>query len=222
MLAFSDSAINDAWVPGNLPWPMSKDSDSLADRTTEASRVQNAESMADLLEAVAQDGDRQAFARLFDYFAPRLKTFMRKLGTEDCVAEELAQEAMLIVWRKAPSFNRTKASVGTWVFAIARNLRIDMLRHEKRPEIDLNDPSLVADPVPRADEIVASGQFQQQIIAAMATLPNEQAEVVTLSFYEDAPHSEIAARLRIPLGTVKSRLRLALQRIRTELGDETA
>lgn len=174
--------------------------------------------MSDLLSAVAQAGDRRAFAQLFQYYAPRLKTYMRKLGTEDAVAEDLAQEAMLTVWRKAASFDPGRASAGTWIFTIARNLRIDMLRKERRPEIDVDDPELVPDPTPRADEVMVTEQGERRVRAAMAALPAEQTEVVTLSFYEDTPHAEIAARLKIPLGTVKSRLRLAMKRIRSELG----
>jgi len=174
--------------------------------------------MSDLLSAVAQAGDRRAFAQLFQYYAPRLKTYMRKLGTEDAVAEDLAQEAMLTVWRKAASFDPGRASAGTWIFTIARNLRIDMLRKERRPEIDVDDPELVPDPTPRADEVMVTEQGERRVRAAMAALPAEQTEVVTLSFYEDTPHAEIAARLKIPLGTVKSRLRLAMKRIRSDLG----
>ena len=180
---------------------------------------QGAARMSGLLSAVAQASDRQAFAQLFQYYAPRLKTYMRKLGTDDAVAEELAQEAMLTVWRKAAYFDPNRANAGTWIFAIARNLRIDMLRKEKRPEIDLDDPELVPDPAPRADDVMATDQSERRVRAAVAGLPVEQTEVVTLSFYEDTPHAEIAARLKIPLGTVKSRLRLAMKRIRSELGD---
>ncbi|PKU22281.1 RNA polymerase subunit sigma [Telmatospirillum siberiense] len=176
--------------------------------------------MSDLLSAVAQDGDRQAFAVLFQYYAPRLKTYMRKLGTEAAVAEELAQDAMLAVWRKAASFDPSRASAGTWIFTIARNLRIDMLRKERRPEINIDDPELVPDPAPRADEVMVTEQSERRVHAVMAGLPAEQTEVVKLSFYEDTPHAEIAARLKIPLGTVKSRLRLAMKRFRSELGDD--
>jgi RNA polymerase sigma-70 factor (ECF subfamily) len=187
---------------------------------TEVGLEPGKETMADLLEALAKSGDRDAFARLFGHYAPRLKTFMRRLGTEESVAEELAQDAMLAVWRKASSYDRSKADAGTWIFSIARNLRIDLLRREKRPEFDADDANLVADPAPRADETVAARQDRQRVAAAMAELPSEQALVVTLSFYEDKPHAEIAARLKIPLGTVKSRLRLAMKRIRAELGEE--
>jgi RNA polymerase sigma-70 factor (ECF subfamily) len=220
MLAFSPSTINDGRRYGVVPRRAAREASGLAERTTKGELEPGAAEMADLIEAIAQNGDRQAFAHLFRHYAPRVKTFMRKLGTDDSVAEELAQEAMLSVWRKAPTFDRTKANAGTWVFAIARNLRIDLLRHEKRPEIDRDDPCLVADPAPRGDDVVAFQQQQRRIVAAMADLPREQAEVVTMSFYEDSPHAEIAARLRIPLGTVKSRLRLAMKHIRAEIGAE--
>lgn len=177
------------------------------------------EAMTAALASLAQERDQQVFARLFRFYAPRIKTYLRKLGTDDAMAEELAQEAMLAVWRKAESFDPAKATAGTWIFAIARNLRIDRLRRERRPEIDPDDPALVEDPAPRADEVVAVEQSERKVRAALAGLPPEQAEVVALSFYEDRPHAEIAARLGLPLGTVKSRLRLALKRIRAQIGD---
>lgn len=177
------------------------------------------EAMTAALASLVQERDQQVFARLFRFYAPRIKTYLRKLGTDDAMAEELAQEAMLAVWRKAESFDPAKATAGTWIFAIARNLRIDRLRRERRPEIDPDDPALVEDPAPRADEVVAVEQSERKVRAALAGLPPEQAEVVALSFYEDRPHAEIAARLGLPLGTVKSRLRLALKRIRAQIGD---
>lgn len=179
-----------------------------------------AAAMTGLLAAVAESRDPQAFSRLFQFYAPRIKTYLCKLGAEHGMAEELAQEAMLVVWRKADAFDPAKASAGTWIFAIARNLRIDRLRREKRPEFDEADPEFVADPAPMADDVLATDQSDRRVRAALALLPPEQAEVVNLSFYEDTPHAEIAARLAIPLGTVKSRLRLAMKRIRAALGDD--
>ena len=217
-LAFSIAAIDDGRALGTMPWRLIEGRSRVSDETMATAPDQVAAGMSDLLAAVAQTGDRQAFAQLFQHYAPRLKTYMRKLGTEDAVAEELAQDVMLTVWRKAGSFDRDRANAGTWIFAIARNLRIDMLRRERRPEIDQDDLDLVVDPAPRADDVLATGQSERRVRAAMGALPAEQAEVVTLSFYEDTPHAEIAARLKIPLGTVKSRLRLAMKRIRSELG----
>lgn len=179
----------------------------------------NPDAMTVALKELGQTRDQAVFARLFRFYAPRIKTYLRKLGTDDATAEELAQEAMLAVWRKAEFFDPTKANAGTWIFAIARNLRVDRLRRERRPEIDADDPALVEDPAPIAEETVSAQQSERRVRLALADLPPDQAQVVTLSFYEDRPHAEIAARLGIPLGTVKSRLRLAMKRIRGSLGD---
>lgn len=176
-------------------------------------------SAADWLEAIAQHGDQAAFVELFRYYAPRIKTYLRRLGVDDAAAEELAQEAMLQIWRKAALFDRRRAAASTWIFAIARNLRIDRLRQEKRPEIDLDDPMLAVYPELPADEQLAIGASHRRLHSVLKTLPTEQAAVVALSFFEDVPHSEIALRLGLPLGTVKSRLRLAMQRIRGLLED---
>jgi RNA polymerase sigma factor (sigma-70 family) len=219
-LAFSFGSIDDAHVIDMMRRRLEQGRGAVPDEILSVEPQNRAARMSDLLVAVAQAGDRQAFAVLFQHYAPRLKTYMRKLGTDDAVAEELAQEAMLTVWRKAASFDPGRANVGTWIFTIARNLRIDTLRKERRPEIDADDPELVPDPTPRADEVMVTEQSERRVRAAMAALPPEQTEVVTLSFYEDTPHAEIAARLKIPLGTVKSRLRLAMKRIRSELGDD--
>lgn len=219
-LAFSFVALDDAHVLHMMSPRVAKGRGAVPDMTLAVQPEPGLARMSELLSAVAQASDRKAFAQLFQYYAPRLKTYMRKLGTEDAVAEELAQEAMLMVWRKAASFDPSRANAGTWIFAIARNMRIDMLRKERRPEIDVDDPELVPDPAPRADDVMVTEQSERRVRAAMAGLPTEQGEVVTLSFYEDTPHAEIAARLKIPLGTVKSRLRLAMKRIRSELGDD--
>ena len=135
-------------------------------------------------------------------------------------AEELSQEAMLSVWRKADRFDPTKASAGTWIFTVARNLRIDALRKERRPNFDPEDPAFVPEPEMSPDRAVEVGEVQVKIKAAIAQLPVEQAEVIRLSFYQDKPHGEIAEELNLPLGTVKSRLRLAMRRVRTALGEE--
>lgn len=173
-----------------------------------------------LLEAVAIDRDKSAFAELFEYYAPRVKSYLIRLGSDAGVADELAQEALLSVWRKAHLFDKRKASAGTWIFTIARNLRIDALRRENRPELDPEDPALVPEAERPADDAVASAQTGEQIRLALKTLPSEQVEVVRLSFYEEMSHSAIAEQLDIPLGTVKSRLRLACGRIRKLLEDE--
>ncbi|MBO6519807.1 MAG: sigma-70 family RNA polymerase sigma factor [Rhodospirillales bacterium] len=172
------------------------------------------------MQRVAEDADRQAFELLFRHFAPRVKAYMLKLGTAESLADELAQETLLTVWRKAPQFDRSKASPSTWIFTIARNLRIDAFRKISRPELDPNDPALVPDPEEPQDDRVNRLQRADVIREAMRTLNDDQAAVVRLSFFEDMSHSAIAEQLDLPLGTVKSRLRLAFARIREAVGDE--
>ena len=157
---------------------------------------------------------------LFRHYAPGVKAYMLKLGTDGALADELAQETLLMVWRKAVQFDRAKASPSTWIFTIARNLRIDVFRKNNRPELDPNDPALVPEAEEPADEQMDRVQRARLIRAAMQSLTEEQAEVIRLSFFEDKSHSVIAGELDLPLGTVKSRLRLAFGRIRKELGED--
>lgn len=174
----------------------------------------------DLLSLVADTSDKEAFAQLFRHFAPRVKAYMLRLGVDGPGAEELAQETMISVWRKAGLFDPRRSGAATWIFTVARNLRLDRLRKERRPCLDPDDPMLIGESLPAADDLLDSGRRELKIRQAVAALPPEQAEVIGLSFYEDTPHGEIAQRLRIPLGTVKSRLRLAMKRIRAHLGEE--
>ncbi|MEK9708483.1 MAG: sigma-70 family RNA polymerase sigma factor [Alphaproteobacteria bacterium] len=173
-----------------------------------------------VLSSVAER-DREAFAALFAHFAPRLKSYMLRLGSSAPQAEELAQEAMVTVWRKADRYDPARAAASTWIFTIARNLRIDAYRRSNHPELDPEDPALVPDPPPAADAEVARKQDAGRIRAALAELPEEQREVVRMSFFDDKTHTEISEILDIPLGTVKSRIRLAFARIRTSLDDES-
>lgn len=191
----------------------------LHDRVTSQPEPQATEpALADLLAAVAERRDRYAFATLFSHFAPRLKAYMRRLGLEDGRAEDLVQEVMLIVWRRALLYDRAQASVSTWIFTIARNKRIDALRRERRPEIDPDDPALVQDATPAVDLVVSQEQIGRRLRAAVDELPQEQAEVLRKNFFEDKPHGVIAEELALPLGTVKSRVRLALTKLRQAIG----
>jgi RNA polymerase sigma factor (sigma-70 family) len=170
-----------------------------------------------LLGRVAAERDRAAFAALFSHFAPRVKAYLLRQGAPASVAEDLAQEALLSLWRKAHLFDPAKASVGTWLFTIARNLRIDAIRREKRPELDPED--FMPDSGPSADEGLVQADDESRLRLALKDLPADQIQVVELSFFADKPHSQIAAELGIPLGTVKSRLRLAMSRLKRALGD---
>jgi RNA polymerase sigma-70 factor, ECF subfamily len=178
-----------------------------------------------LIHAVATRQDRAAFVDLFEHFAPRVKAFMLRSGARQATAEEIAQETMLIVWHKATTFAPGSTAAATWIFTIARNLRIDALRREKREspgELDIDkddgeEPRIDERPTPESQ--VAAAQLEHCVRKAMAQLSNEQLRVIELSFFDEMPHSGIAELLQIPLGTVKSRVRLALARLRTLLGD---
>ncbi|MBI3710649.1 MAG: sigma-70 family RNA polymerase sigma factor [Proteobacteria bacterium] len=171
---------------------------------------------AALLKAVAAKRDRAAFATLFDHFAPRVKAYLIRLRTEPAVAEELMQEVMLTVWRRADGYDPTRAGVATWIFTIARNRRIDTARRDRRPELDPSDPALTPEPSPLADAVVLAGEWEQRIASAIGELPPEQAQMLRLAYFEDRSHSDIAALLHLPMGTVKSRLRLAIGRLRSK------
>jgi RNA polymerase sigma-70 factor, ECF subfamily len=170
-----------------------------------------------LIRAIATHQDRDAFARLFEHFAPRVKAFMQRSGVAPETAEELAQETLLMVWRKASLFDPDSVGAPAWIFTIARNLRVDAYRRNRRggetasSEFDFD---LQVDEAPRPDVVMVAKQQQTRIRAALEQLSPDQFRVIELSFFEQKPHADIAATLGIPLGTVKSRLRLAMKRLR--------
>lgn len=169
---------------------------------------------AALLEAVAEARDKQAYIELFDYYAPRIKAYVLRLGTESMQAEELTQEVMITLWRKAHLFDRTKSSVATWLYRIARNRRIDLLRRSKTADIDTEDPGLHPEPFPDLGEEYDAAQREKRVRAALDGLPDAQRELIQLAFFKGLSHSEIAEQTGLPLGTVKSRIRLAFTRLR--------
>jgi RNA polymerase sigma-70 factor (ECF subfamily) len=169
--------------------------------------------------AIADSRSRECFALLFSRFAPRVKSYLLKLGAPPELAEELAQETLLTVWRKAAYFDPSRASASTWIFTIARNLRIDVIRRERHPDDLEGEPELKSAETARADEALSAGEREQRLRGALKTLPKDQAEVVRLSFFHDKAHAEISTDLGVPLGTVKSRLRLAMVRLRAQLED---
>ncbi len=175
----------------------------------------------DMIKSIAAHSDRAAFAALFEHFAPRVKSYMLRLGAEPSLAEELAQETLLLVWRKAAAFDSSKAAASTWIFTIARNLRIDAVRRNRRSVDQMDEAYDAPDVEPTPDAVLAASQSEARVRNALLSLPHEQAQVVRLSFFTDKPHAEIAAELNLPLGTVKSRLRLAMGRLRYLLGDLT-
>jgi RNA polymerase sigma-70 factor (ECF subfamily) len=174
---------------------------------------------AALIVAIALRQDRRAFAALFAHFAPRVKAYLRRLGTDQAIAEETAQEVLLAVWRKAPLYDPARASAAAWIFAIARNLRIDVLRRT-RPTLQDPDPSDEPAPAPLADEVIEADERARRVRDALGGLPPEQLTMLQLAFFEERTHSQIEADLGVPLGTVKSRLRLAMSKLRAALKDE--
>ena len=180
--------------------------------------MMTADEAADLIEAIAARQDRAAFAALFRHFAPRLKAFVMRGGTDADTAQEVAQEALVMVWRKAASFDRTRASAATWLYTIARNKRIDHLRRNNRPAIDTEDWLTVFAPEDAdADKSVLAGQTYTRVKELLGGLSADQLVVIEKAFFEDKTHKVIAEELKLPLGTVKSRIRLALGRLRDAL-----
>ncbi len=156
--------------------------------------------------------DQVAFAELFQHFAPRVKAFLMKSGADATLAEECAQEVMATLWHKAHLFDPTRASVATWVFTIARNRKIDVLRKQRRPEPE--DLPWGPEAEPDQADALALQQESEQLRAALGKLPAAQRELIERAYYGDLSHSEIAAETGLPLGTIKSRIRLALERLR--------
>jgi RNA polymerase sigma-70 factor (ECF subfamily) len=171
----------------------------------------------DLIAAVAERRDRAAFTRLFDHYAPRINGYLLRLGADAALADELTQEVMVTLWRKAEQFDRSKSSVATWLYRIARNRRIDMLRRNRSEPLDSEEAAQVPSEAAAADDAMDSMQREDRVRAAMETLPPEQLALIRLAFFENLSHSDIAEKLSLPLGTVKSRIRLAFTRLRRQL-----
>jgi RNA polymerase sigma-70 factor, ECF subfamily len=178
------------------------------------------ERFADLLMAVATTQDRPAYAVLFTYYAPRVKSYLMRLGADNAQAEEIAQDVMVTVWRKASLFDRRQASVSTWIFRVARNRRIDVFRRTKRPDLDPEEEMILPSGVEAPDARVETMETEVRVRAAMKDLPEEQLQLLRLAFYDGLSHREIAEKLDVPLGTVKSRIRLAFAKMKSRLGDE--
>ncbi len=174
----------------------------------------------DWLEAVAQRQDRTAFAELFNHFGPRVKAYLMRLGADDAMAEEVTQDVMVTVWRKATLFDRTKSSAATWLFRIARNRRIDMLRRRRTVNVDTETMVIEDETLPDPNETLDEEKRQTRIRDALAKLPEQQLQLVELAFFTELSHSQIAEETGLPLGTVKSRIRLAFGRLRRILDED--
>ena len=187
-------------------------------RRKESSSVQADEVETDwaaLVTRVRDHQDKAAFAALFRHFAPRVKAFLMKSGADAALAEECAQDVMATLWQKAALFDPSRASVATWVFTIARNRRIDALRKARRAEPE--ELPWGPEPEPDQADVLEAQQDTERLGVALAQLPDKQRALIERAFYGDLSHSEIAAETGLPLGTIKSRIRLALERLRQQM-----
>nr|WP_238928707.1 sigma-70 family RNA polymerase sigma factor [Alexandriicola marinus] len=164
------------------------------------------------ITAVREDRDQEAFARLFSHFAPRVKAFLMKSGSSPEFAEECTQEVMATIWRKAHMFDGSKASVSTWIFTIARNRKIDMIRKQRRPEPE--DLPWGPEEEPSQTDALIIEEETERLGKAIAELPEKQRKLIERAYFGELSHSEIAEETGLPLGTIKSRIRLALERLR--------
>ena len=164
-----------------------------------------------LLAQFAETRDKVDYVQLFRHFAPKVKAYIVRLGLTDATADELMQETMLSVWNKAHLYNPSKAAASTWIFTLARNQSIDWMRRQKYPEYELEDWHVGEDEGDAGEQSVLSDRMAE----AIKTLPENQAQVIHMSFFEGRSHQEIADRIGIPLGSVKSRLRLAADKLKT-------
>ncbi|SLN43592.1 sigma-70 family RNA polymerase sigma factor [Roseisalinus antarcticus] len=167
------------------------------------------------LEAIRDRQDQGAFAALFRHFAPRVKAYLIKSGSAPEMAEEVTQDVMATLWRKAHLFDGGRASVSTWVFTIARNRRIDLVRRYQRPEPE--DLPWGPEAEPEQDEAIVLQEETDKLGKALKSLPEKQRTLIERAYFGELSHSEIAEETGLPLGTIKSRIRLALERLRHEM-----
>ena len=182
----------------------------------EIEKKRERDAWSDLLASLGESRNKPDFARLYEHFAPRVKAYIIRFGMPIAAAEELTQESMLAVWRKAHLYTRNKASASTWIFTLARNQCIDRLRREKAVEYELPEEEIDPDQRHYGEHAVLSDRMS----SAISKLPEAQAQVLYLSYYDGKSHSEIAEQLGIPLGSVKSRLRLAFSKLKVHWGEE--
>lgn len=165
---------------------------------------------------IRRDRDEAAFAELFGHFAPRVKAFLIRSGAAEHLAEECVQDTMATVWHKAHLYDPARAGAATWIFTIARNRKIDMLRRQRRPEPE--DLAWGPEAEPDQADVLAMQQESARLATAIRALPEKQRDLIERAYFGDLTHSEIAAETGLPLGTIKSRIRLALDRLRHAMG----
>lgn len=182
--------------------------------------LSTAAEIASWMADVSENSDREAFTRLFDHFAPRLNGYLMRTGTPQALAEEITQDALATLWNKAALFDPAKSSVSTWLYRVARNRSIDLSRRNRSATVDYEDPMLLPAEPELIDQQYDSRQRNDAVRRAMKILPPEQLDLVRRAFFDETSHSDIAAETGLPLGTVKSRLRLAFTRLRRELEAE--
>jgi RNA polymerase sigma-70 factor (ECF subfamily) len=183
--------------------------------------VQARQEAAAWLSAIALHRDRQAFARLYARFAPKVKSYMIRQGADGASADDLTQETMAQIWRKAGQYAPEKAAPSSWIFRIARNLQIDRLRRQKFHEVELDAQAEQPEEGTGDHDRLTEQPDADRLRQLVDDLPTDQMEVVKLAFFEGLTHSEIGQQLSVPLGTVKSRLRLAFGKLRAGMGEVT-
>ena len=171
----------------------------------------------DALKNIAERQDIGSFKKIFDYFGPRLKSFLMKSGADEAISEEIIQETMTIIWTKADYYDSSVASPSTWIYTIARNKKIDILRKTRKAILEDIDTAILPPVESKADENIEHDQKFEMVAKYLDDLPKDQLDLLKMNFFEEKSHGEIAEITKIPLGTVKSRIRLALEKIRGKL-----
>jgi RNA polymerase sigma factor (sigma-70 family) len=174
----------------------------------------------DSLKQIAINQDKASFKKIFDYFGPRLKSFLMSSGAEESIAEEVIQETMAIIWTKADYYNPKLASPSTWIYTIARNKKIDILRKSRKAILENIDTAILPPVEPRLEEDVDHDQRFEIVNKYLNDLPKEQLDLLKMNFIEEKSHGEIAEITKIPLGTIKSRIRLAMEKIRDRIAKD--
>jgi RNA polymerase sigma-70 factor (ECF subfamily) len=205
----ADQTVDARW--GMVPAILISRQQERRDQTVTAMDKNEAHWVASMA-SIAQHQDQKAFAEVFRHFAPRVKAFLIKSGADYALAEECMQDVMATLWHKAHLYDPSRASVATWIFTIARNRKIDLLRRYARPEPE--DLPWGPEDSPDQADVIALQQESTKLVEAIRKLPKKQRDLIERAYFGDLTHSEIASETGLPLGTIKSRIRLALERLR--------